>query len=76
QVVVIYTASKGYLDEIPISYIAKYESEILSEMENLHKDILDDIITKKDLTDDIISRLNKVIQEFTDRFKTTIKVTK
>jgi F-type H+-transporting ATPase subunit alpha len=73
---VIYTASKGYLDEIPISYIAKYESEILSEMENLHKDILDDIITKKDLTDDIISRLNKVIQEFTDRFKTTIKVTK
>jgi F0F1-type ATP synthase alpha subunit len=42
-------------------------------MENLHKDILNDIATKKDLTDDIISRLNKVIQEYTDRFKTTIK---
>jgi hypothetical protein len=34
---------------------------------------LNDIITKKDLSDDIISRLNKVIQEFTDRFKTSIK---
>ncbi|MCX6166021.1 MAG: F0F1 ATP synthase subunit alpha, partial [Ignavibacteriae bacterium] len=73
QVVVIYTASKGYLDEIPISYLARYEAEFLSEMENLHKDILDDIIAKKDLTDDIISRLNKVIKEFTERFKTTIK---
>jgi F-type H+/Na+-transporting ATPase subunit alpha len=73
QVVVIYTASKGYLDEIPVSYLAKYESEFLSEMENIHKDILNDIISKKDLTEDIINRLNKVIQEFTDRFKTTIK---
>jgi F-type H+/Na+-transporting ATPase subunit alpha len=74
QVVVIYTASKGYLDEIPIPYLARYEAEFLSEMENLHKDILDDIIAKKDLTDDIVSRLNKVIQEFTERFKTTITI--
>jgi F0F1-type ATP synthase alpha subunit len=42
-------------------------------MENMHKDILNDILEKKDLTDDIVSRLNKVIQEFTERFKSTIK---
>lgn len=72
QVVVIYTASKGYLDEIPLNLIAKYEAEFLSEMENLHKDILDDIKTKKELTVDIISRLNKVIGDYTDRFKSTL----
>jgi hypothetical protein len=42
-------------------------------MENLHKDILNDINEKKDLTDDILSRLNKVIVDFTERYKTTIK---
>ncbi len=73
QVVVIYAATKGFLDEIPVSYLAKYETEFLSEVENMHKDILNDLSIKKDLTDDIIDRLNKVIQEFTDRFKTTIK---
>jgi F-type H+-transporting ATPase subunit alpha len=73
QVVIVYTATKGHLDEIPVSYLAKYEAEFLSEMENLHKDILNDIKEKKDLTDDIVSRLNKVIADFTERFKTTIK---
>lgn len=73
QVVVIYTATKGYLDEIPVDYLAKYESDFLSEMENLNKDILDEIRDKKELTDDLTKRLNKVIQEFTERFKTTIK---
>lgn len=73
QVLIVYTATRGYLDEIPLPYLAKYESEFLSEMENMHKDILDDLKTKKELTDDIISRLNKVIAEFTERFKTTIK---
>jgi F-type H+-transporting ATPase subunit alpha len=73
QVVIIYAASKGYLDQIPVKYLAKYEAEFLSEMENMHKDILNDILEKKDLTDDIVSRLNKVIQEFSERFKSTIK---
>lgn len=73
QVVIIYAATKGYLDEIPVEKIAKYEMEFLSEMENLHKDILNDILQKKDLTDDITNRLNKVIAEFTERFKSTIK---
>ncbi len=73
QVVMVYTATKGYLDDIPVSYLAQFENEFLSEVENLHKDILNDILEKKDLTDDIISRLNKVIQEFKDRFVTKIK---
>lgn len=73
QVVIIYAASKGYLDEIPVHSLAKYETEFLSEMENMHKDILNDILEKKDLTDDITGRLIKVIEEFTVRFKTTIK---
>jgi len=73
QVLIVYTATRGYLDEIPVPYLAKYEAEFLSEMENMHKGLLDDLRAKKELTDDITGRLNKVIEEFTERFKTTIK---
>ena len=69
QVVVIYAATKGYLDEIPTPDIARFESELLSEMENLHKDVLEDIKNKKDLTDDIINRLNSILKDFVTSFK-------
>ena len=42
-------------------------------MENMHKDVLTDIIEKKDLTKEITEKLEKIIQEFTERFKSTIK---
>ena len=73
QIVIIYAATKGYLDELPVSVIAKYESDFLSEIENMHKDVLTDIIEKKDLTKEITEKLEKIIQEFTERFKSTIK---
>jgi F-type H+-transporting ATPase subunit alpha len=69
QVIVIYAATRGYLDEIPTERIAKFEEELLSEMENLHKEVLDDIRDKKDLTDDIISKLNSILDKFVKSFK-------
>jgi F0F1-type ATP synthase alpha subunit len=38
-------------------------------MENLHKEVLDDIRDKKDLTDDIISKLNSILDKFVKSFK-------
>jgi len=69
QVIVIYAATRGYLDEIPTEQIVKFEEELLSEMENLHKDVLNDIRDKKDLTDDIISKLNSILDNFVKSFK-------
>jgi len=73
QVVVIYAATRGYLDEIPVANVKDYEAELLSLIENMHKDVLEDILEKKDLTDDIVNKLNKIIEEFTEKFKSSIK---
>lgn len=69
QVAVIYAATKGFLDEIKTSEIARFEVEFLSEMENLHKDILDEIKDKKDLTDDLMNKLNAILKDFVTSFK-------
>jgi F-type H+-transporting ATPase subunit alpha len=74
QVVVIYAASKGYFDEIPVNMVKKFEADFLTEMENLHNDVLDEIIEKKDLTENVISRLTSILEDFTNRFKQSINI--
>jgi len=69
QVVIIFAATNGYLDEIAVSRLKEYESQLLSEMENLHSGILEEIKTRKEMTDDTKVKLEKVLKDFTDRFK-------
>ena len=63
---------RKYLDELPVEKLEEYEADLLLELDNLHKDLLKDIADKKELTDDIKDRLDKVIKEFTERFKSSI----
>jgi len=72
QIAIIYTATNGYLDELPVEKLEEYEADLLLELDNLHKDLLKNIADKKELTDDIKNRLDKVIKEFTERFKSSI----
>ena len=74
QVVIIYAATKGYLDELPVSSLKKFESDFLSEIENMHGDVLDKIREKKELDSEVIKKLDELIMEFVNRFKSTIKV--
>lgn len=74
QVVVIYAASKGHFDEIPVNMCKKFEADFLTEMENVHNDVLNEIIEKKDLTDNVVSRLNTILEDFTNRFKQSINL--
>ncbi|MBX7046336.1 MAG: F0F1 ATP synthase subunit alpha [Ignavibacteria bacterium] len=73
QILIIYAATRGYLDEIPVSELARYEREVIDQCESLHGAILTDIREKKELTDEITERLNKFLKEFTERFKSTVK---
>ena len=73
QVVVIYAATHGYLDEIPVDYVKKFESDFMTEMENIHGSILSEIIEKKDISEDLMKKLNSVLEDFTNRFKESLK---
>ena len=73
QVVVIYAGNNGYLDEIPVEEVSRFEKELLEIMELKHKDVLEEIEEKKELSEELIAKLNNILDEFTNNFKVSIK---
>jgi F-type H+-transporting ATPase subunit alpha len=73
QVVSIFAGTNGYLDEVPLEQVLRFERELLERMELKHPDILLIIAEKKDLSADTTDRLKKILREFTDAFKASVR---
>jgi len=71
QVVSLYTAVKGMLDDIPVADVRRFEREFLAFMTTEHKAILDSIVQTKDLTSDNEKALVAAIEQFKKGFATT-----
>ena len=67
QIVTLFAAKNGFLKKVQVKDIQKYQSELLKEMKN-HKEILDAIITKKVLDDELTQSLKDVLKTFTEDF--------
>ncbi|WP_138495799.1 F0F1 ATP synthase subunit alpha [Paenibacillus pinistramenti] len=70
QVVSLYSAVKGYLDDIPVGDIRRFEAEFLSFVDNQHPQVLQSIRDTKDLTSENETALKEVIEQFKKGFAT------
>ncbi|MDR3599944.1 MAG: F0F1 ATP synthase subunit alpha [Desulfosporosinus sp.] len=68
EVVVIYAAVKGFIDEIDVDKIGKFEEEYLRFMRSVKADLLAKIRTEKALSKEMIAELEKAINEFKQGF--------
>jgi F-type H+-transporting ATPase subunit alpha len=68
QVVIIYAVTNGYLDNIDVKHIRKWETEFLDYLEASHGEVLKDIRTKKALDDGITRRLVAALEAFQKLF--------
>jgi F-type H+-transporting ATPase subunit alpha len=73
QVLIIYAATKGFLDEIPLQHINRFQNDYIQEVENIHPDILKSISETKDITAENSEKMNKLLKDFTERFASTLK---
>jgi F-type H+/Na+-transporting ATPase subunit alpha len=73
QVVSLFAGTNGYLDEIPLEHVGRYERELHEMMDLKHAGVLSAIVESKDLTPDTTKALNTMLQEFTDSFKVSVK---
>lgn len=64
QVVVIYAANAGIFDGTDVLRTKAIENAFLEFVERDRKDILEGIETGRELTDDIVAKLDKVIADF------------
>jgi F-type H+-transporting ATPase subunit alpha len=69
QVLVIWAATNGYVDDIAVDDVRKFETQLLEFVQNSHPGLLANISEKKNLTDDIKKDLKQVLQDFTDIWK-------
>ncbi|MBL0691136.1 MAG: F0F1 ATP synthase subunit alpha [SAR324 cluster bacterium] len=69
QVLSLYAATKGYIDNYKLSDIATYEADLHKHFSASHKDILDSIDKDGVLTSEVEKKLQDALQDFAKIFK-------
>ncbi len=69
EIVMIHLGTNGLLDELPLDQVQRFEKEFLEMADLRHKDLLDSVAEKKELTDDAVKRLHAIVKEFIETFK-------
>ncbi len=73
QVVSIFMGTNGYLDEIPVENVQRFEKEFLELMDLKQSNTLTTVAEHKDLSDDIQQKLHATAKEFVAGFKVASK---
>ena len=68
QVMIVYAGTNGFLDDLPIGAIKKFEKEFYKYIEKNHIDIEQEVNEKLELGPDLIKRLDKAIVAFKAEF--------
>src|SRR6204780_1856364 len=70
QVVSIWAGSNGYLDDVPLEDIARFEHDFLDNLRRSHEGILASIRETKALSEDTVTALKDAVGEFRKSFET------
>ncbi len=73
QVVLIFSGTNGYLDELPVESIQRFEEEFLEVMELKHADVLKKIAETREIDADTEKKLHDATKEFVQTFKSSLK---
>jgi F-type H+-transporting ATPase subunit alpha len=66
QVLIIWAATNGFTDDVPVEDIRKFEAELLGFIENSHPAVLQQVREKKAITDEIQKDLEQSLKDFKD----------
>jgi F-type H+-transporting ATPase subunit alpha len=69
QIILLMAARLGVLDEVPLEEMKEYEKELLQEVNGVHRDLIRQIETKKDIDDELYAKLSDIITVFTTQFR-------
>jgi F-type H+-transporting ATPase subunit alpha len=76
QVAIIFAGGNGYLDDIPVEDVRRFESELYKYLENSRPEILPAIRDKKQIDDDVKGKLNDALKTFKGQFTSSLKDSK
>jgi F-type H+/Na+-transporting ATPase subunit alpha len=69
QVMIIFAGTNGYLDDLRVEDVRRFESELYTFLDNSKPDLLKAIREKRELTDEIKKQVTDALKEFKQRFQ-------
>jgi F-type H+-transporting ATPase subunit alpha len=69
QILIIYAGTNGFVDELPLATLKRYEEQLYSFIESKHPDIFADVLKKRELDNELRSTMTAALQEFKEVFK-------
>jgi F-type H+-transporting ATPase subunit alpha len=72
QVAIIYAATNGYLDKVPVERLRQYEEELYRYLDSRQAQAMGTIVEKKILDDDLKKTLNAALEDFGKQFAATV----
>jgi F-type H+-transporting ATPase subunit alpha len=69
QILIIYAGTNGFVDDLPLTALKKFEQELYAFVELKHPDIFSDILKKRELDAELREKINKALEEFKATFK-------
>jgi F-type H+/Na+-transporting ATPase subunit alpha len=71
QVASIWAGGEGYLDDVPVEDVSRFEEEFLDQLQRTRPGVLDAIRETGQLSDDTVASLKDAIEEFKKGFETS-----
>ncbi len=68
QVLIIFAANNGYIDDYPVSSLARYEAELYRFFDNRKADVLNELREKKAIDDQLKGKIAAALDDFKKEF--------
>jgi len=69
QIVMVFAGTGGFLDELPVGVIGKYEEKLLEYAQQNYPDILREIKSEKILSEELKQNISDMLEKFKEEFK-------
>jgi F-type H+-transporting ATPase subunit alpha len=68
QILVIFAATSGFMDEVDVRHVGKFETQMLEYFERNHRAELDEIANGKKMSNELQAKIKSGIEVFAKRF--------
>ncbi len=69
QIAILYALTNGFVDEVAVEKIWKWETDFHKYMQTRQKKFMQELAEKKELTEEIVGKLEKAIKEFKEGYQ-------
>jgi len=68
QILAIYAGTNGYLDDLPVPQVRDFEEELYKYVDTANPGLLQQIMEKKQLDDNLKTEMDRILKEHKERF--------